>query len=147
MKKLKHPIILSLLIALVSAIISIYIICEGYALFISVLTLSSVIFTSIMAFFNWRGLQMADAKMQEAKAERRRNGLIDILENRCNTLGKLEKLQQNFQGEISTLVKELFLLDEVLEQAHRNDLNEIVQTRNKDVIIERLKIILKGAKQ
>jgi hypothetical protein len=100
-----------------------------------------------MAFFNWRGLQMADAKMQEAKAERRRNGLIDILENRCNTLGKLEKLQQNFQGEISTLVKELFLLDEVLEQAHRNDLNEIVQTRNKDVIIERLKIILKGAKQ
>ncbi|MDR2870032.1 MAG: hypothetical protein LBV04_06260 [Deferribacteraceae bacterium] len=147
MKKLKHPIILSLLIALVSAIISIYIICEGYALFISVLTLASVIFTSIMAFFNWRGLQMADAKMQEAKAERRRNGLIDILENRCNTLGKLEKLQQNFQGEISTLVKELFLLDEVLEQAHRNDLNEIVQTRNKDVIIERLKIILKGAKQ
>lgn len=146
MFKKNKPIALSLLVAIISAIISIYVISEGYSLFISVLTLSSVIFTSIMAFFNWRGLQAAEAKMQELKVERRKSGLIETLKNRCSYLEKYDDLSQEFRDAIIALLKELFLLDESLKQTHTNDMSEIY-TSSKDVVVERLRIILEGAKQ
>lgn len=140
------PIVVSLLTLLTSVILSVIIKCKVSEFAVDVIALTSIIFTSGMTFFNWRGLQAVKHKMLEIKNEQRKDGLIKTIKSRLDEINVAKKLlPHEYHSETCRLVNDLFKLDPVLATTHKDDFDAIGRTLEVKVVSERLRIILKGA--